>query len=750
MFILSLILFVPAALLFSVPDKPRWQRVLFAVVLILYTLLLAGYYAINYFTGCGITPGAVYTLRYGLEGAGIGAYPSLIAKVAGGLLAGIAFWHFCELRRAGARLFEKRGKGIWMLGTLLFAASVIINPALRDLRRMAYGQSAGGIIETGEEAPPPSPSTNTPLPPELEFRKVYRQPEITKAPEHPLNIVYIYGESLERTYLDERLFPGLMPNIKKLEEQGTRFTNISQLPEAWWTMGGMVASQCGAPLSLYSGRNSFSALSDFMGGATCMGDLLKTRGYSLSYLGGAELSFAGKGNFYASHGFTDVAGLRELKSSLPDPQYTNSWGLYDDTLFDTAYARFNSLSKAGKPFGLFMITMDTHTPGYMAKSCGDMKYGDGKDTMLNALHCDDKLIGDFIDRMRTSPYGKDTVIALGSDHISMNNSVYQTLEKGDRKNLFLILSPDGAPRSINRHATTFDIGPTVLDAMGYKAELGLGRDMFGEDSVVYKTSMARGGFPRQWLDASHSFWPLPKAREITADTRAGAFSVNGKRMALPVLMELRPDGQDRYYFPVDMPDLHTESYLARFAPDSPYIYIDQCANTAGVSGGAPKKFWCVAAGKLGSSRGISMGIDGKFRFNAKMLDELFALPTNAAAYRENLSRLTEGKLHPRVRAMLDALPEGATVYLKSADQSVYATAYLNIRNKKINLISLHTDAVGKKFYAPDYELHDLQDAKFRLKYEPAKNSPGLIYVTDFEIKKSADKLLANTTFSPER
>src|SRR5690606_20770765 len=35
----------------------------------------------------------------------------------------------------------------------------------------------------------------------------------TQPLQRPRNIVWIYGESLERTYLDENVFPGLMPNL---------------------------------------------------------------------------------------------------------------------------------------------------------------------------------------------------------------------------------------------------------------------------------------------------------------------------------------------------------------------------------------------------------------------------------------------------------------------------------------------------------------------------------------------------------
>jgi phosphoglycerol transferase len=725
LFLISLALAAPFA-------KTREWRIAASLVTFLYACLFAGYYAINYFTGEGITPGAIYTLRYGLDGAGLREYPALAAQVCGFMAAVcVAIWFFLWRNNERNPLSAIAAK-VRAIGTaILFAASITTNPALHDAVKLAR-RSSGAAAQLSAD---------------YSFASAYKKPALQKISPIAKNIVYIYAESLERTYLDEKLFPGLMPDLKRLEPSAVSFTGIEQLPESWWTMGGMVASQCGLPLALFSGHNSYSGAGAFMPGATCMGDLLKREGYSLSYVGGASEVFAGKGNFYGSHGFGDVSGLDELAKNLPDPSYRNGWGLYDDTLFGLAYDKAQSLAQSGKPFGVFMITLDTHPPGYVSRSCGDLKYGDGKNATLNAVHCDQKLIADFITRLRAAPFGKDTLVVLGSDHISMHNNVYDTLRKGERKNMLMLFSPDAKPQTINRNATPFDIGPTVLHALGYKAELGLGRDMFADDSIVFRASERNGGFPAQWLEAARGFWQLPKAGDILIKPDS-TVNVNGRLMKAPMLIEMPSgsDGGDNYYF--NEKDNHQlGGWLAQFAQDTAYVYIDECKNMAILSDEkTPLSGNCVATGKPGSTRRSVRRIDGNIHLDAQATGELRALPSTPQAYAQNLSRLVDEKLRPQTRALVDYAPDGSNILISYVDQYDYARAYARLKNRKLDFMLLHSQAAGKQFYSLESEIYSLQDPALKFNYQKIPGTNGIIRVTKLELADKSKKFIINDAF----
>ncbi|MEN1599797.1 hypothetical protein AAIG97_33140, partial [Pseudomonas aeruginosa] len=80
-----------------------------------------------------------------------------------------------------------------------------------------------------------------------DFAAYYKEPSKT-IPDPKLNLVYIYGESLERTYFDNEAFPDLTPELGALKNEGLDFSHTQQLPGTDYTIAGMVASQCGIPL----------------------------------------------------------------------------------------------------------------------------------------------------------------------------------------------------------------------------------------------------------------------------------------------------------------------------------------------------------------------------------------------------------------------------------------------------------------------------------------------------------------------
>ena len=244
------------------------------------------------------------------------------------------------------------------------------------------------------------------------------------------NVIFIYFESLERTYLDESYFPDLMPNLKRIERNALNFTGVNQIIGSGWTIAGKVSSQCGIPLFTPSDGNSMSGVIVFLPKAKCLGDVLSNNDYALSYVGGSTLEFAGKGNFYRTHGFQSVSGLDELINQVPSPVYRSAWGLYDDTLVSIFKRKLEELTSSSKPFGLFALTLDTHHPrGHLSKFCEGIEYLDGKNPMLNALRCADKLVYEIYNFITTHERFDNTILVISSDHLAMPNTAFDVLKK---------------------------------------------------------------------------------------------------------------------------------------------------------------------------------------------------------------------------------------------------------------------------------------------------------------------------------
>ena len=306
------------------------------------------------------------------------------------------------------------------------------------------------------------------------------------------NLVLIYLEGLEQNYLDEDLFPKLLPRLQELRKSAVSFTNIKQYPGTSWTIAGLVSSQCAVPLLSNQGGNSVLKKADNpFSKVNCLAEHLKVIGYNTLFVGGASLDFAGKGRFLADNGFDQVLGYDELPSTL-----SHSWGLYDQKLFSHVERLFGALAAQDRPFLLSTLTLDTHHPtGHPSPNCP--KFGTGDSSMLNAVHCTDKLIGEFVSNVRMSSVGENTVIVLVSDHLAMPKGVVDRLSVKDRRLLFMIIDPSSElAGEYDFEASHFDIAPTILSFLGINnVEFAFGHSLMrNEQGKVVQNGLTQTDF----------------------------------------------------------------------------------------------------------------------------------------------------------------------------------------------------------------------------------------------------------------
>lgn len=441
-----------------------WLTWIVPVSIFAFTLLSGLHLGLSVITGEGLNNAVFYHMSAGLEGADVSQYaPHILGVVLAIIAVGLLLWRLRRFLRGNG----ERRHWVWDVSVAILALGALaVHPVV--------GAVASHVLRFS-------------VVPQLTEAFVDPSRDLS-GPEKPRNLVIIYLESLERTYMDPARFPDLTPRLAALEARAVSFTGLGQTVGADFTIGGMVASQCGTPLILTGGANS-GKMSRFLSGATCLGDLLSSAGYQLSYLGGASTTFAGKGAFYQTHGFTEVSGYDELRPELAEPDYHAEWGLQDDTLFDLARTRFDRLAGQGKPFVLTLLTLDTHHPNGHAdtnRACAGRIYGDGANPMLNSVLCDDFLAGQFIEDILAGPHGADTVIAVMSDHLAMVNSAADLLNEGPRRNLLMIL--DGSrtdARRIDRAGTTLDTGATLLSYLGFDLpRLGFGVDLMRDAKTM--------------------------------------------------------------------------------------------------------------------------------------------------------------------------------------------------------------------------------------------------------------------------
>lgn len=356
------------------------------------------------------------------------------------------------------------------------------------------------------------------------------------------NMVLIYAESLERGYFDERRFPGLLPELSQWRSESIDFTNVRQVEGTGWTAAGLVASQCGVPLiSPYQSddQNSLAPAERFLSQARCLTDLLAEQGYHNEIMIGSDQRFAGKQYFFTSHNFDQVADVQTLSERLVDPSYVHGWGLYDDALLGFVTERFDELAAAEQPFALQTITVDTHPPeGTLARDC--QPYQDGENQMLNAIHCTDQHIDQLIEHIRQSPASKDTVVVVISDHEMMSGDTTEVLAQQPRRLTFFINEPTLKGSEHDQPATHFDMGPTILEKLGFEVSGGLhfGRSLLNQSGLLSSTGVPDDVLASEAVEAYvHALWGRPPsavAGGIKVDDADSSLTIGSKPFNLRV------------------------------------------------------------------------------------------------------------------------------------------------------------------------------------------------------------------------
>lgn len=547
----------------------KWKFLLSTVLLV----LVVTWFFLDTLSGNGFDYATLYHLQTGLAGAGIGDFKYQIAKYLGSVIAAIAL----SAAAAWASSRISRVSNFFAGSYLLAAVAVLlINPLALDTVRLV------GVLADDDS---------------VDFFKAdaeYVQPAPLNGSFKKKNIVIIYAESLERTYLDQKAFPGLMPNIQRLAAGASDYTDVRASDGTGWTIAGIVASLCGVPLTVWrqEDANALGRLNNFLPGASCISDYLSSTGYSLEFMGGADSGFAGKAKFLSAHGFTSIRDSNYFKGMNLPPENFSSWGLHDDVLLDQARGRFDELSAKGTPFLLSVLTLDTHHPsGHVPQACGDMEYtGLGERyPILDAVACSDLLISRFVDGIRTGPHADDTIVMLLSDHLGMPNDARKILESMDRRNLLLLFDSDVAAGKIEVPATSLDVGAILLSSLtGNDGGVGFGRVPQSGASDGLSRALFEGKDVGHYHAFAQSLWQLDKGSVVHL-LKDGLLQVGNQEISPPFSLVIGDGGQaSELSLGADVSEMKSRSddwvhvnYCAAFGPDTPAEF---CALESTASG----------------------------------------------------------------------------------------------------------------------------------------------------------------------
>lgn len=248
-------------------------------------------------------------------------------------------------------------------------------------------------------------------------------------PEKKRNLIYIYLESMESTFISKEeggcMSENLIPELTKLAQDNINFSESEQIGGATsssgtqWTVGAMVAQTSGLPLLIPIEANSYGEYAEFLPGATSLGEILENNGYAQEIMVGSDLSFGGRRNYFTQHGNYQVYDLftGRAREDLPDDYYV-WWGFEDSKLFSYAKEEITKLAQGNKPFNFTMLTADTHhIGGFLCELCQNKH----ESQYENVLSCSSRQVAAFVDWIKNQDFYDNTTIIISGDHPTMDS-----------------------------------------------------------------------------------------------------------------------------------------------------------------------------------------------------------------------------------------------------------------------------------------------------------------------------------------
>ena len=326
-------------------------------------------------------------------------------------------------------------------------------------------------------------------------------------PESKRNLITIYVESLETSYISEKaggvFEQNLIPNLTKLAEKNINFSHTDKigggenLEGTSWTVAGLLSKMGGVPYFNPFAKD-FNQVKSCLNNAIVLSDILDQYGYTQIFSMGSEKQFEDRDILLENHKIT-IHDLNYYKSKNIIPyDYYVFWGIEDYKLLEIAKEELSELGKDNKPFSYSLLTVDSHFPsGFTCNKC-DTKFDK---EIMNVISCTDKQVFEFVNWIQNQSWYANTTVVILGDHCYLDaplnnfikfenkNKIYSEIAK-NRKfyNVFINSAKQiSIDKTKNRDFSSFDMYPTILESLGFeiKAEgLALGRSLFNDSKTL--------------------------------------------------------------------------------------------------------------------------------------------------------------------------------------------------------------------------------------------------------------------------
>lgn len=321
-------------------------------------------------------------------------------------------------------------------------------------------------------------------------------------PEEKRNLIYIYLESMESTYLGAEdggaMEESLIPELEVLAMRYVNFSHndgvggLVEVPGASWTVGAMVAQTAGVPLitptTVDDWQNGYGKEGVFLPGLTTLNNILADNGYNQALMVGSDSNFGGRKTYFTTHGVDNIYDLYTARSDgIVASNYFVWWGYEDLYLFEYAQEVITEMAAQEEPFAFTMLTVDTHhIGGYTCALCGD----EYEESYSNAIACSSKQVSAFVCWLMDQDFFENTTIIITGDHFSMDSGYFDRNVDATyvRHGYNCIINAAAETENTkNRQFSSLDMFPTTLAALGCSIEgdqLGFGVNLFSDRQTL--------------------------------------------------------------------------------------------------------------------------------------------------------------------------------------------------------------------------------------------------------------------------
>jgi phosphoglycerol transferase MdoB-like AlkP superfamily enzyme len=222
--------------------------------------------------------------------------------------------------------------------------------------------------------------------------------------EQPANVVVIIWESFTA-----KVVAGLggvknvTPQFDRLSKEGILFTNMYASGNR--SDKGMVAILSGYPAQP---TQSIIKIPKKTVSLPSLPKTLKNAGWYTSFYYGGETEFANMKSYFLQQGFDKITD----KNDFDKADMNSKWGAHDHIVLNRVLADLDSKKE---PFFSTVFTLSSHEP-FEVPVKTVISGNDSEHLFLNAHHYTDASISEFIEKAKTKPWWKNTLVVIIADH----------------------------------------------------------------------------------------------------------------------------------------------------------------------------------------------------------------------------------------------------------------------------------------------------------------------------------------------